>query len=96
MPLLRITRQYYDVVVVVFVKVEPPFFLLFKRFLGIQPVQGFIFRCDVRSTVGQNQVVLRNLIMHFPMSAGVSEQMSKQMSAVERMRKVSCAKQAKK
>ena len=42
-------------------------------------------------TVGQNQVILRDLIIHFPTSSGVSEWASYWMSAMEHASKASSA-----
>ena len=44
--------------------------------------------------VGQNQVVLGHLIIHFPTSLGVSERPSERMSAAERASEASSAEQA--
>ena len=49
---------------------------------------------NINRTVGQNQVVLRHRIFHFPMSSGVSERASEQMNAAERASEASSAEQA--
>ena len=45
-------------------------------------------------TVGQNQVVSRHPIIHFPTSSGVSKRTSEQMSAAEHVGKASSLEQA--
>ena len=45
-------------------------------------------------TVGQNQVILRHRIIHFPTSSSVSERAWERMGKVERARKVSSVEQA--
>ena len=52
-------------------------------------------RISEAGTVGQNQVVLRYLSIHFPMSSIVSEQASKRMSAGEHATKASSAERCK-
>ena len=47
-----------------------------------------------KRTVGQNQDILRYLIIHFPTSSGVSKQASERMSAAERSSKASSVGQA--
>ena len=47
-----------------------------------------------RPTVGQNQVILRHLVIHLPRSSGESERVSKEMNTAERVSEASIAEQA--
>ena len=74
-----------------------------KRWIKIPPIKKatpFSYHTSLiyavipfQLTVGQNQVVLRHQIIHFPTSSGVSELVSEQISAVERFNEASFAEQ---